>query len=419
MRVTTMASATTAQRSGHGVPALDINPFDEGFLADPYAHHGVLRDAGAIVWLPAIGGYGLARFAEVQTALLDHATYCSARGVGLSDFSKETPYRPPSLLLEVDPPLHDRTRGLMNRVVSLSALKQLRPWWQQRAEDLLDRLTEQRRFDAVADLAEAYPMAVFPDTISVPHEGRENLPVYAAAIFNAFGPRNDIFHRDNARAADAVTWIAEACKRKNMHPGGWGMAVYESADAGHCTQEEAERLVRSFLSAGVDTTVNGIAHLMLALATYATEYQRLRADRSLVKRAFDESLRWDSTVQTFFRTTTRDGEVAGVSIPEGSKVLLFLAAANRDPRKWVDPDRFDVARQTSGHVGFGFGIHQCLGQLVARMEAELVLEALLPRVKSIRLMAPRPSSQQYAARHRKLAYRSGTGVTGAKSHRPC
>jgi cytochrome P450 len=90
-------------------------------------------------------------------------------------------------------------------------------------------------------------------------------------------------------------------------------------------------------------------------------------------------------VQTFFRTTTRDIAVADVTIPEGSKVLLFLAAANRDPRKWADPDRFDIDRMASGHVGFGFGIHQCLGQMVARQEAELVLEALLARVKSIRL----------------------------------
>jgi len=98
---------------------------------------------------------------------------------------------------------------------------------------------------------------------------------------------------------------------------------------------------------------------------------------------FDESLRWDSTVQTFFRTTTCDATVAGVTIPEGSKVLLFLAAANRDPRHWTNPGRFDIERKNFGHVGFGFGLHQCLGQMVARQEAELVLNALLRRVRSI------------------------------------
>jgi cytochrome P450 len=138
----------------------------------------------------------------------------------------------------------------------------------------------------------------------------------------------------------------------------------------------------------VDTTVNGIGQMMLALATHPDQWARLRQDPSLARKAFEESLRWDSTVQIFFRTVTAETEVAGVVLPEGAKVVLFLAAANRDPRKWDDPDRYDIQRHASGHVGFGFGIHQCLGQMVARLEAELVLAALIPRVKSIRLTAP-------------------------------
>jgi cytochrome P450 len=369
-------------------PRLDLDPFDEAFLSDPYAHHGALRDAGPLVWLEPIQAYGMARHAEVQAGLRDHETFCSGRGVGLADFAKEAPWRPPSLLLEADPPLHDRTRGLVNRIVSIAALKALRPTWEERAEALVERLVAQRTFDAVTELGEAYPMLVFPDTIGVPEEGREQLLLYAAATFNAFGPRNAIFERGNAAAVDAIAWVAAACRRENLAPGGWGIKLYEAADEGACTVDEAERLVRSFLSAGVDTTVNGIGHLVLAFATFPGEWDKMRARPELIKRAFDESLRWDSTVQTFFRTTTRDVEVEGVTIPEGEKLLLFLAAANRDPRKWEDPDDFRVERVASGHVGFGFGIHQCLGQMVARLEGELVLNALLKRVKSIRLAGP-------------------------------
>jgi cytochrome P450 len=371
--------------AGVNAAALAIDPFDEDFLADPYAHHDALRDTGPVVWLEPIGAFGMARYDEVQASLRDHETFCSGRGVGLSDFAKEEPWRPASLLLEADPPLHDRTRGLMNKIVSLRALKELRPIWTERADELADRLVAQRSFDAVAELGEAYPMLVFPDTIGVPEEGRDKLLLYASTVFNAFGPRNAVFHRDNARAGDAVAWVARACKRENLAPGGWGRAVYDAADAGDCSESEAERLVRSFLTAGVDTTVNGIAHMILAFASFPDEWQKLRDRPELVKKAFDETLRWDSTVQTFFRTTTRDVTVADVDIPEGSKVLLFLAAANRDPRKWDDPDRFVIDRSASGHVAFGFGIHQCLGQMVARLEAELVLLALLPRVKAIRL----------------------------------
>jgi 4-methoxybenzoate monooxygenase (O-demethylating) len=366
-------------------PSLALDPFADAFLADPYTHHDALREAGAVVWLPSINAFGIARYGEVKAVLEDPATFVSGRGVGLADFAKELPWRPPSLLLEADPPLHDRTRGLMNKVASLASLKAMRPDWQAKAVALVEELVERRRFDAVADLAEEFPLRVFPDTIGLMDEGRENLIPYGTATFNAFGPRNAVFEAGNAKAAAAIAWVAEACKRENLKPGGWGMGVYEAADRGDCSADEAERLVRSFLSAGVDTTVNGIGNMILAFAQNPGEWVKLRANPKLAPRAFEESLRYDSTVQTFFRTAACDTEIGGIVIPEGSKLLLFFAAANRDPRRWDAPDVFNIERVSSGHLGFGFGIHQCLGQMMARMEAEVLLEALVPRVESLRL----------------------------------
>lgn len=367
------------------LPSLSLDPFDEQFLANPFAHHGDLRDAGAVVWLEPYQVYAMARFDEVQAALRDHGTFCSGRGVGLADFSKEEPFRQPSLLLETDPPLHSQTRKLMGRIVSLKALKELRPKWQEKAEALVAILVKQGQFDAATDLAEVFPMQVFPDTIGLMDEGRENLIDYATIVFNAFGPRNAILADSMAGKEDAIAWVEQACKRENLKPGGWGMAVYDAVEEEGMPPDYAPRLVRSFLTAGVDTTVNGIAHLMLALGQYPQEFDKLRADPKLATRAFEESLRWDSTVQTFFRTATRDVEVAGTHIPAGSKVLLFLASANRDPGKWDDPDNFKIERPAGGHVGFGFGIHQCLGQMVARLEGELIAAEFARQAKSIRL----------------------------------
>jgi 4-methoxybenzoate monooxygenase (O-demethylating) len=366
-------------------PSLGLDPFDETVLSNPYVYHPAIRDAGPVVWFPAIGAYGVARYALVKAMLEDPATFVSGRGVGLADFAKEEPWRPPSLLLEADPPLHDRTRGLMNKVVSLASLRAMRADWQTNADALVEELVARRNFDAVIDLTEEFPLRVFPDTIGLMDEGRENLIPYGTATFNAFGPRNAVFEAGNAKAAGAIAWVAEACKRENLKPGGWGISVYEAADRGDCSADEAERLVRSFLSAGVDTTVNGIGNMMLALAKNPGEWAKLRANPKLATRAFEESLRFDGTVQTFFRTTARNTEIEGVAVPEGSKLLLFFAAANRDPRRWDVPDKFNIERVSSGHLGFGYGIHQCLGQMMARMEAEVLLEALVPRVGSIRL----------------------------------
>jgi 4-methoxybenzoate monooxygenase (O-demethylating) len=368
------------------IPSLAINPFDEAFLGNPYAYHDVLRDTGPVVWLEAIGCYGMARYAEVQSALKDWQLFVSGRGVGLSDFATEEPWRPPSLLLEADPPLHERTRRLMNKVASLASLRTIMPAWRIKAERLIDTLVARGNFDAVADLGEAFPLSVFPDLVGLPDEGREHLIPYGTTAFNAFGPRNALLETSMANAADATAWVASVCKRERLKPGGWGAAVFAAADRGECSEAEAERLVRSLLTAGVDTTVNGIGNMIHAFATHPEQWLKLRADPSLAKRAFEESLRWDSTVQTFFRTTSQVIHVAGQSIPESAKVLLFLAAANRDPRHWERAEEFDITRSASGHVGFGFGIHQCLGQMVARMEAEAILDAMIPRVAQIRLV---------------------------------
>lgn len=370
------------------VPILELDPFDPASLADPFSAHPVLRDAGPVVFLPRIGCYAMARHAEVQAALKDWETFISGRGVGQADFLKETPWRPPSLLLEADPPLHNRTRGLMNRVASLGALREVMPQWQAKADALVGQLAGTGSFDAIPALAEAFPLSVFPDLIGLREEGRENLIPYATAAFNAFGPRNALLAETMAAARDATEWVAQSCKRHVLRPGGWGMQVYEAADRGECSHDEAERLVRSFLTAGVDTTVNGIATLLHAFAEFPGQWAKLRAEPKLVKKAVEESLRWGGTVQTFFRTTSRDVSIGGCAIPEGQKVLLFLAAANRDPRRWGDADTFDITRVASGHVGFGFGIHQCLGQMVARMESEAVTNALLASVGEIRPTGP-------------------------------
>ena len=366
-------------------PATDLDPFSEDFLADPWAHHAALRDAGPVVWLESIGCYAMARYAEVQPALKGWQTYVSGRGVGLADFAHEEPWRPPSLLLEADPPLHDRTRGLMNKVAGLGSLRAVMPEWRAKAAALVQQLAARGTVDAVAELGEAFPLMVFPQLIGLRDEGREHLIPYGTTVFNGFGPRNRILIEGMEGAGDAIAWVNESCLREHLKPGGWGMQVYEAADRGDCTPDEATRLVRSFLTAGVDTTVNGIANLVLAFAQNPDQWQRLRADPTLAKRAFEESLRWGSVVQTFFRTTSRAVDIAGGTIPAGSKVLLLLGAANRDPRKWDNPDAFDITRAASGHVGFGFGIHQCLGQMVARMEGEVVLDALVAQVAEIRL----------------------------------
>ena len=368
-------------------PVSTADPFSHGFLSDPYPYHEALREAGPVVWLEQYGIWAMARHEQVRDALTDWQTYCSSAGVGLSDFRKEPPWRPPSIILEADPPLHTRTRAVLTRILSPAAIKVLRETFEREAETLIARLVEQREFDGVADLAEAYPLKVFPDAVGISQEGRENLLPYGSMVFNSFGPRNDLFEQAMANASPVRDWIMSKCSRAALAPDGLGIQIFQAVDAGELSEDEAGMLVRSFLSAGIDTTVYGLGNTLYCLARYPEQWQVLRKNPNLIRGAFEEVLRFEAPVQTFFRTTTRSVDVGGVQLGDGEKVLLLFAAANRDPRRWERPDTFDVSRRAAGHMTFGTGIHGCVGQAVARLETEAVLGALAKRVELFELTA--------------------------------
>ncbi len=368
------------------IPALDIDPFCQDFFDDPYPAHAAMRDAAPVVYLPRYDIHAVARYDDVRGMLTDWGSYCSARGVGISDFAKEKPWRLPSLLLETDPPLHDRTRKLMDKVLSPAAVRALRESFAAAADSLIDDLLVRGTFDAVPDLAEAYPLTVFPDAVGMPAGNRRFLLPYGNMVFNSFGPRNQFFQAAVADAEPVLEWVQAQSKREALTGSGFGAAIHAAADTGEFTTAEAEVLVRSLLTAGVDTTVNGLCAAVYCLARFPAALAQLRADPSLARAAFEEAVRLESPVQTFFRTTTRDVTIGDEMLPEGTKVLMFLGAANRDPRRWDRPDDFDMARRNAGHVGFGTGIHGCVGAVLARLEGELVLSAIARKVESIEIV---------------------------------
>jgi cytochrome P450 len=370
------------------VPASDADPFSIAFFDDPFGVHEQLREAGPVVWLSRYRVWAVARYQEVHAVLHDWQSFCSSRGVGMADFAKEKPWRPPSLVLETDPPEHDRARAVLNRVLSPAVMKRLRASFAAAAEAKVREIARKGRCDAIAELAQAFPLSVFPDAVGLTREGHEHLLPYASLAFNAFGPPNELRQQALERAAPHVAWVSEQCQRANLAPGGLGAQVHAAVDSGEIGQDEAPLLVRSLLTAGLDTTVNGIGAALYCLARFPEQWQKLRQDPSLARAAFDEAVRLEAPVQTFFRTTTRRVRIGDVEIAEGEKVLMFLGAANRDPRRWERPDAYDITRRTSGHVGFGAGVHMCVGQLLARLEGEVLLAALARGIASLEMTGP-------------------------------
>lgn len=367
-------------------PTSAADPFSAEFFTDPFPVHAALRDAGPVVRLSAYECWAVARYDEVHRVLNDWETFSSARGIGLSDFKKEPPWRLPSLVLETDPPFHDRTRKVLNRVLSPAAMKVLKERFAAAADALIDELLERDSFDAVPDLSEAFPLAVFPDAIGMPAGNRHNLLPYGNMVFNSIGPRNAFFQESVREAEPVLAWVQAQSQRDQLTDDGFGAQIHAAVATGELTEEEAPMVVRSLLTAGVDTTVSGLGAALFCLARFPGQFQALRANPALARAAFEEAVRFESPVQAFFRTTTRAVDIGGFPIGEGEKILVFFAAANRDPRRWERPEEYDIARKTVGHVGFGSGVHACVGQLLARLEGEVVVRALARKVAHIEIV---------------------------------
>ncbi|MFQ1701502.1 cytochrome P450 [Loktanella agnita] len=370
-----------------GVPVWDVDPFSVDVLTDPYPFFEELLSEGPFAHIPKYsilicGGYEVTR--EVFS---DHDRFVSSRGVGLSDFKLEEPWRPPSIVLEVDPPAHTRTRRIIMRALSPVVVRNLRDAFQADAVALVEEvLAKGGPIDGVADIAEVFPTRVFPKAVGIKQPDTRKLVDYGAMVFNAIGPDNELRRRTMAKAPEIVPWINAACRKDALTDDGIGATIHAEVGNDGFTEAEAEMLVRSLLSAGVDTTVTGIGNALACLAQNPDEWVKLKADpEKLALPAFEETLRYTSPVQAFCRTANLDTEVAGVKVEEGTKILCVLGAANRDPAHWDQPDRFDISRKTAGHLALGVGVHTCVGQNIARAEGQAVLRALAERVDCIEL----------------------------------
>lgn len=371
----------------NGLPSLDDDPFSAENLREPFPFQARLREAGSLVWLSRYGIYAVGRWQEAAQALADWRTFSSARGVGISDFKKEKPWRDPAVLLETDPPRHNEIRARVNRILSQRAVESLRNDFTRQADELLDRVLPMTEFDMQTLIAEAYPLKVFGDAIGISETNRNLLLSYGDMAFNNFGPMNEVRSRSNeaGEQVGVVDWIMAQTQPDAVRPGSLGEQFHKLADDGLITRYEAWNVMRGQLTAGVDTTIAAIGHFLLCLAQDPEQYALLRRSPELVRNGFDEAIRHLSPLQAIFRTTMQDSILGETRINSDEKLLISIGAANRDPRKWIDPDRFDLQRITTDHLGFGRGIHVCAGMNVARLEAECLLSSFIKRVNQIEL----------------------------------
>ncbi|QNE21349.1 cytochrome P450 [Kribbella qitaiheensis] len=363
-------------------PETDLDLFAPEIVADPFPPLAKLREQSPAVYSTKWDFYLLTRYADVRATAADWETFTSAEGVALTEqFNQQIA----DSVLATDPPEHDALRAVLSDKLAPRGLAKVRQQIANYADTLVAEQVAKGTFDGVVDIARVFPINVVGDLVGLPIEGREKMHPGADATFAGFGPFGDYVLAHLPQLQAYHQWMGTMADRSKLAPGGWGEAIMDAVDDGRLTQLGAVRTVSAYLTAGMDTTVNAIGALMTLFAQRPEIWEALKADPALAGPIFEEILRLESPVVGFWRVATKDARFGDVTVPKGSKVLLHWAAANRDPAKYSQPDEFRIDRNPLDHVAFGYGVHACAGQGLARMEAVTLLEALASQIDRFEL----------------------------------
>ncbi|WP_079614360.1 cytochrome P450 [Mycobacteroides abscessus] len=364
-------------------PVSDIDIYSDEVLDDPYEAYRALRNLGPVVQLTSQPVWAITRYADVRSALANAEVFSSAAGVGISD---EMNALQAGSVLASDDPQHAVLRSVLSEKVSPRALAKLKSHINQEADALVAQVVAAGSFDAVSDLSARLPVSVVADLIGLPIAGREVLLTGADAMFASFGPMNQRLVDRMPEVMSYMQYMTEMATRESLAPGSWGAAILDAVDDGRLGPESAMPLMGAYLIASMDTTVHALSSYIRFLAEDPSLWSRMKADPSLIGKGLEENLRLESPAQSFTRRTTRAIDVDGTVIPEGTRVAVCIASANRDERKYQDPDRFDLDRDAFDHLAFGYATHGCAGQGLARMETQALISALLRRVERIEIV---------------------------------
>ncbi|HEX5947706.1 MAG TPA: cytochrome P450 [Acidimicrobiales bacterium] len=367
-----------------GEPAVHYDPYDVTINADPYPTFRRLRDEAPLYYNPEHDFYALSRYEDVEAGLRDWQTFSSARG-GILELIKAGVELPPGTLIFEDPPVHDIHRKLLSRVFTPRRMNALEDKVREFCARSLDPVVGTDGFDLIAVLGAQMPMRTISMLLGIPEADQEavrdrvdaNLrtePGRAMAV--EAGAKLEI---GSEMFADYIDWRAEHPSDDLMTELMTAEFTDETGTVRRLTRDELLTYSMVIAGAGNETTTRLIGWAGTVLADHPDQRRELTEDPSLVRGAIEELLRYEPPAPHTGRYVTRDVELHGRTVPEGSVMLFLNGAANRDERRFADPDRFDIHREITGHLTFGFGVHFCLGAALARLEGRVALEELLAR----------------------------------------
>jgi cytochrome P450 len=395
-----MSAAETAPRADPSLELPPMGPLTALGAANPYPLYTAMRQGKRHVKFGPFEIYLLTRYDEVllgfkRPELFSSMAFRESRPEMLA-MRGATPQQIAALnevilpavptVINSDPPAHGRYRGILNRGFTPREIGAFEPRIREITKELVDRmLAKPGPADLVSELTIPLPVTVIAELLGVDETRHADFKRWSDAFVNQMG-RTVALDATIASMREFNEYFAAVIERRRAEPGDdlISRLVHAETSEGRLTPLELLAFTRLLLVAGNETTTNLIGNAVIALLENPEQLERLRAGPELVPNAVEEALRYDSPVQGLPRVTAKEVELGGEVIPQGSRVMLMIGSANRDPDHWPEADRFDIGRDTTGHLGFGFGIHFCLGSHLARLESRCALEAIAGRLTDLR-----------------------------------
>lgn len=382
---------TTTHRLSQTCPVYDVDLVSPEALRDPFEHYRRIRDLGPVVHLTHPDVYAIGRFSDVRRALRSPDVLVSTKGIGFNDIVNAPMEQPPVIRSAGE--RHRKLRGLLSKPLMPAALEEQREMLKALISSRLDIIVDQGEFDAVTAIARHLPMEAISVLVGLPEEGRANMLRWASASFNSAGPLN----RDGTMDAQLIEDF-EIFREVNdyflevnpahLRPGSWVSMLFQAAKAGDLRLEEARAAMSAFVLPSLDTTIYAKGNLLYNLGRNPDQWRLLRNNPELIPGAVLEGVRYSATVRWFSRVAVQDYQAEDYVIPEGGRVMLLYGAANRDERHYPHADRFDVTRNPLDQLGWGAGPHMCAGMHLAKLEMQVLLEAMVERVARIEVGSP-------------------------------
>jgi cytochrome P450 len=366
---------------------VEFDPFSDEYFNDPTEVYRRLRDEAPVYYNERYGFYALSRFADVVAAHRDWPGLSSAHGVDLSSLSNDPELiRSYRMIIMMDPPEHDRLRALVSRVFTPRAVAELEPMIREVICGFLDPLDDGRDFDAVADFAGPFPVEVISRMLGVPERERQQIRHWLDLSLHREPGRMHPTPEGEQAAIETGTYFYELAveKRKNPADDMISRLTQVTVDRGDGVETGLDDFeIAGFATllggAGAETVTKLVGNAVVLFSQHSDEWQKILDDYERIPRAAEEILRYVPPSQYQGRFSLEEREYEGGTIPAGFPVLLITGAATRDPRAFERPDDFDIERPPSVAIGFGHGVHNCLGAALARLESRVAIEELATR----------------------------------------